>query len=79
MDYADLKIRKFQQFLINYINQTDLAIEIKRLVVFEIMNQLNAKSDEVITNQQRALQEEQESEVKQDAESISRDRLEEPI
>lgn len=56
MENFDLKIRKFEQFLINYINSVDeLPIEVKRLVVQDILNQIQNASDSVIKEQQESL------------------------
>ena len=59
----DLVVRRFQQNIINFINQTDLPIEIKRLCLGEIYRQLEETSNQEINRQ---LQEEQkESEQKE--------------
>jgi hypothetical protein len=56
MENFDLKIRKFEQFLINYINSVDeLPIEVKRLVVQDILNQIQDASDAVVKEQQDSL------------------------
>ena len=56
MENFDLKIRKFEQFLINYINSVDeLPIEVKRLVVQDILNQIQEASNGVIIEQQNNL------------------------
>ncbi len=74
MDFIDLKTRKFQQFLINYINSVDeLPIEIKRLVVAEILSQIERESDKIIAFQQKELK--QQSEVNKNAESVQPDAL----
>lgn len=63
MDNFDLKIRKFEQFLIGYINSVDeLPIEVKRLVVQGILNQIQEASDLVIKGQQESLNKPKESE-----------------
>jgi flagellar hook-basal body complex protein FliE len=69
MENFDLKIRKFEQFLINYINSVDeLPIEVKRLVVQGILNQIQEASDLVIKTQQANLNKPKESE--ENAESL---------
>ena len=69
MENFDLKIRKFEQFLINYINSVDeLPIEVKRLVVQDILTQIQDASDTVIKEQQESLNKPKESE--EDAESL---------
>lgn len=56
MENFDLKIRKFEQFLINYINSVnELPIEVKRLVVQDILNQIQDASNTVIKEQQESL------------------------
>ena len=68
-EFIDLKIRKFQQFIINYINSVDeLPIEVKRLVVSEILRELDIESGRVIGTQQMELK--NRNEVKKDAESV---------
>lgn len=67
--FIDLKIRKFQQFIVDYINSfEELPIEIKRLAVAEILNQIERESDRIIGLEQNQLK--QQSEVKQDAEGV---------
>lgn len=68
-EFIDLKIRKFQQFIVDYINSVDeLPVEVKRLAVMEILHELDLKSNQMIDAQQKELR--QRSEVKKDAESI---------
>ena len=45
---SNLEIREFSQSIINCINQNALPIEVKRLVLAEIQNQLNETAREVI-------------------------------
>lgn len=44
----NLKIRLFRNKLINSINEEQLPIEIKRLVINEILDQINATSENQI-------------------------------
>lgn len=69
-ELTDLKIRKFEEFLINYINSVEeLAIEVKRLVIFEILEELEKESDKAIIAQQISLKNNKEAK-KSDAESV---------
>lgn len=68
-EFIDLKIRKFQEFLINYINSVDeIPIEVKRLAILEILHELETESIRIINTQQRELK--QRNEVGKDAESV---------
>lgn len=44
----DLQIRQFQLGLVDYINQSSLPIEVKRLVMKDILLQVEKASDELI-------------------------------
>ena len=62
MENFDLKVRKFGQFLINYINSVEeLPVEVKRLVVQDISNQLQEASNAVVREQQNNLNKQKES------------------
>ena len=50
----DLKIRLFRQDIINYINSVDLPIEVKRLVVSEVLEQITTESEKEIHKQYEA-------------------------
>lgn len=41
----NLAIREFQQSIINYINETKLPLEVKRLVLVDIARQVSEASD----------------------------------
>ncbi len=41
-------IRNFENAIINFINQSDLSIEIKRIVLYEIYSQLKEEADKII-------------------------------
>ena len=47
----DLEIREFSQAIINYINASILPMEVKRLCLAEIMEQVNRESDVCINAQ----------------------------
>lgn len=47
----NLKIRDFQQKLINFINSVELDIEIKRLVLAGILSQIETASNMAINNE----------------------------
>lgn len=44
----DLQIRQFQMGLIEYINQSTLPMEIKRLVMKDVLLQVEKASDDLI-------------------------------
>lgn len=44
----NLKIRQFQQAIINFINQSDLPIEVKRLCLNDITAQVNAAAEQQV-------------------------------
>lgn len=76
VDNVDLKVRKFSDYLINYINSVeDLPAEIKRLVVYEILTKLEKESNKAISQQQAALTQENEKGVVRDAETLHKDQL----
>ena len=72
----NLKIREFQQAIINFSNKSDLPIEVKRLCMEEIITQLRSESNRILQEEitQRSIKEKQAAEQKeseeQDAESI---------
>lgn len=45
---SNLKIREFEQSLINQINCADIPIEVKRIVVKDILNQLEEVTNKVL-------------------------------
>ena len=47
----DLKIRLFKNDIINYINSVDLPMEVKRLVLVDIYNQVSTQAETVIKAQ----------------------------
>ena len=55
----NLKIREFQQTIINFTNASDLPIEVKRLAFEEILHQLRESANQClqVEIQQRELEE----------------------
>lgn len=47
----DLEIREFSQAIINFVNASVLPMEVKRLCMAEIMEQVNRESDVCINAQ----------------------------
>ena len=67
----NLKIRMFREKLISDLNEEDLPIECKRLVLKEIMSVVNDAADGQIEKEREMLMKSQsEEEAKQDAESV---------
>ena len=67
----NLKIRMFREKLISDLNEVDLPIECKRLVLKEIMSVVNDTADGQIEKEREMLMKSQsEEEAKQDAESV---------
>ena len=65
----NLKIRMFREKLISDLNEADLPIECKRLVLKEIIALVNDAADGQVEKEREMLMKSQE-EVKQDAESV---------
>lgn len=65
----NLKIRMLREKLISDLNNTDLPIECKRLVLKEIIALVNDAADGQVEKEREMLMKSQE-EVKQDAESV---------
>lgn len=63
----DLEIREFSNSIINYINDTPLPIEVKRLVLRDICGKMDVAADGVIKGQiaerERAEKEKESGEV----------------
>lgn len=76
-NYMDnLKIRMLREKLINDLNEVDLPIECKRLVLKEIMSLVNDAADGQIEKEREMLIESQSAEeAKQDAESVQQNEL----
>ena len=67
----NLKIRMFREKLISDLNEADLPIECKRLVLKEIIALVNDAADGQIEKEREMLMKSQsEEEAKQDAESV---------
>ena len=47
----DAKIREFEVAVLNLTNQSDLPIEVKRLVFCEVLQKVSETSDSVIKHQ----------------------------
>lgn len=47
----DLEIRRFKQSMVQLINDTNLPLEVKRLVLAEVVSMVTSASDEVIKQQ----------------------------
>lgn len=72
----NLKIRMFREKLISDLNEVDLPIECKRLVLKEIIALVNDTADGQIEKEREMLMKSQsEEEVKQDAESVQQDEV----
>ena len=70
----NLKIRMLREQLISDLNNTDLPIECKRLVLKEIIALVNDAADGQVEKEREMLMKSQE-EVKQDAESVQQDEV----
>ena len=67
----NLKIRMFREKLISDLNEADLPIECKRLVLKEIIALVNDAADGQVEKEREMLMKSQsEEEAKQDAESV---------
>ena len=67
----NLKIRMFREKLISDLNEEDLPIECKRLVLKEIIALVNDAADGQVEKEREMLMKSQsEEEAKQDAESV---------
>ena len=72
----NLKIRMLREKLISDLNEVDLPIECKRLVLKEIMALVNDAADSQIEKEREMLIESQSAEeAKQDAESVQQDEV----
>ena len=72
----NLKIRMLREQLISDLNNTDLPIECKRLVLKEIIALVNDTADGQIQKEREMLIESQSAEeAKQDAESVQQDEV----
>lgn len=78
----DLAIREFRESIVRFINDTELSIEVKRLVVKEIYQEIKDASDkkvkELILERSSAEKQDTITEEKDNnAESVSKNTLEE--
>ena len=75
----DLKIRQFEEGLIDFINSWELPLEIKRLAMKDVLGMVSSRTEEAITMQKQELAsklaELEQNKEAQDAESVSEDKL----
>ena len=72
----NLKIRMLREKLISDLNEADLPIECKRLVLKEIIALVNDAADGQVEKEREMLMKSQsEEEAKQDAESVQQDEV----
>lgn len=64
-----LQIREFSQSIINFINENPLPLEIKRLAVKDIYQQISEASEKQIYQELEEKKKEKESEVEKDGEN----------
>ena len=69
----NLEIRKFRQKIVNDINEAELPIEVKRLVLKEVMSVVNETADNQIAKEQEMLKADEE--VKTDEQSVQQDNM----
>ena len=69
----NLEIRMFREKIINTINETELPIEVKRLVLKEVMSVVNETADNQIAKEQEMLKTNEE--VKADEQSVQQDNV----
>ena len=55
----NLEIREFSQAIINFVNQSTLPMEVKRLVLKDIMAQVEEETTKVLTEEIRGREEAQ--------------------
>ena len=56
---SNLEIREFSQAIINFVNQSTLPIEVKRLALKDIMAQIETETNKVLTEEIRYREEAQ--------------------
>lgn len=56
---GNLEIREFSQAIINFVNQSTLPIEVKRLALKDIMAQIETETNKVLTEEIRYREEAQ--------------------
>lgn len=72
----NIVIRMLREKIINDLNEAELPIEVKRLVLKEILSVVNDTADGQIEKEREMLMKSQsEEEVKQDAESVQQDNV----
>lgn len=70
---VNTQIRQFREAIISQTNESELPIEVKRLVFVEIMQQIQETADSAIRNEIAQSMEDSEKEGAEDAESIQPD------
>lgn len=55
----NLQIREFSQSIINFVNASQLPIEVKRLALKDILSQVEAETNKVLTEEIRYREEAQ--------------------
>ena len=72
----NIVIRMLREKIINDLNEAELPIEVKRLVLKEILSVVNDTADGQIEKEREMLMKSQsEEEAKQDAESVQQDEV----
>ena len=71
----NLEIRKFREKIVNDINESELPIEVKRLVLKEVMSVVNETADNEIAKEQEMLTQKANEEVKADEQSVQQDNV----
>lgn len=56
---GNLEIREFSQAIINFVNQSTLPMEVKRLALKDILSQVEAETNKVLTEEIRYREEAQ--------------------
>lgn len=56
---SNLEIREFSQAIINFVNQSTLPIEVKRLALKDIMAQVEEETTKVLTEELKVREEAQ--------------------
>lgn len=51
MSYENYEIRLFEQSLIKYINDSDVPIEVKRIIISSVLNQLTEAANKEVEDE----------------------------
>lgn len=68
MEFINVSIRELENRLVNTLNESDVPIECKRLVLLNIYNQAKTQSDEIVMKE---INEFNKGEQEKDEQSIS--------